>query len=331
MPDSTRTLRLGHSPDPDDAFMWWPLANFTAPDGTKHTPQIDTAGYAFEHVLEDIESLNQRSATGELEITALSIHQYAHVADKYALTSCGASMGDGYGPMIVAASPVKVEDLLKRVGEAGDGEPMKVAVPGWRTSAWLSTQLRMIELGLDPAKQLAEQGDGARHGAGVRFVAVAFDEIIPAIKSGEVDAGIIIHEGQITYATHGLHLVEDLGAWWTGKHGLPLPLGGNAIRRDLVDAGQGPTITRVLLDSITHALDHREEAVKFALQWGRGLNHDLADRFVGMYVNDRTLDYGDKGREAVELMLRHAIEAQIVPDFGRVEFIEPADKGEVGG
>jgi len=226
--------------------------------------------------------------------------------------------------MIVSARPMRVDDLLRRVAESGDGEPMKVAVPGWRTSAWLSTQLRMIDLGLDPAKQIDEQADGSRRGAGIVFTAVAFDEIIPAITSGEFDAGIIIHEGQITYATHGLHLVEDLGAWWTGKHDLPLPLGGNAIRRDLVDAGEGPTITRVLLDSISHALDHREEAVKFALQWGRGLNHDLADRFVGMYVNDRTLDYGDKGREAVKLMLREATSAGIVPDFGEVEFIEPA-------
>jgi 1,4-dihydroxy-6-naphthoate synthase len=185
----------------------------------------------------------------------------------------------------------------------------------------------MIDLGLDPAHQLTatdEQAD--RVGQGIRFTAVAFDEIIPAIRSGEFDAGIIIHEGQITYAQQGLYLVEDLGRWWTDTHGLPLPLGGNAIRRDLIDAGQGPTITRVLLDSITHALDHRDEAVRFALQWGRGLNHDLADRFVGMYVNDRTLDYGDEGRRAVEQMLRQAIDAGIVPDFGGVQIIDPAPR-----
>ncbi|MEM1208104.1 MAG: MqnA/MqnD/SBP family protein [Planctomycetota bacterium] len=320
----TRTLRLGHSPDPDDAFMWWPLANFTAPDGTRHTPQIDTAGYAFEHLLEDIESLNQRSAKAELEITALSIHQYAHVADQYALTTCGASMGDGYGPMIVAAKPMSVDEVLGRVAEAGSGEKLRVAVPGWRTSAWLSTQLKMIELGLDPTSQLLEQIEGnTLVAAGVTFQAVPFDEIIPSVTSSKFDAGIIIHEGQITYADEGMHLVEDLGKWWCDSRGLPLPLGGNAIRRDLVDAGEGPTIARVLLDSITHALANRRDAVSFAMQWGRGLDRGLADRFVGMYVNDRTLDYGDEGRAAVERMLREAADAGLVPGDGKAEFIAP--------
>ncbi|MEO0588659.1 MAG: MqnA/MqnD/SBP family protein [Planctomycetota bacterium] len=322
---TTRTLRLGHSPDPDDAFMWWPLANFTSPDGTTHTPQIDTAGYGFVHVLEDIESLNQRSDQGELEITALSIHQYAHVADKYALTSCGGSMGDGYGPMIVSASPMDVGAFFDRAGEAG-GEPMRVAIPGWRTSAWLSTQLRMVEHGLDPAKQLSETSEGHRAGPGVVFEAVAFDEIVPAVKRGDYDAGVIIHEGQITYANDGLHLIEDLGKWWCDSRDLPLPLGGNAIRRDLVDAGEGETITRVLLDSITHALANRPEAVAFALQWGRGLNRDLADQFVGMYVNDRTLEYGEQGRAAIRKMLEEGVAAGVVPDCGEVDFIEPAEQ-----
>ncbi|MEM9251260.1 MAG: MqnA/MqnD/SBP family protein [Planctomycetota bacterium] len=319
----TRTLRLGHSPDPDDAFMWWPLANFTAPDGTRHTPQIDTAGYAFEHLLEDIESLNQRSAKAELEITALSIHQYSHVADQYALTMCGASMGDGYGPMIVAAKPTEINEILDRAGESGGAEQFTIAVPGWRTSAWLTTLLRMVDHGLDPTTRLVKSDELVRLGGGVKFVAVAFDQIIPAVTSGQFDAGIIIHEGQITYADEGMHLVEDLGQWWCDSRGLPLPLGGNAIRRDLVDAGEGPTIARVLLDSITHALANRQEAVSFAMQWGRGLDRGLADRFVGMYVNDRTLDYGDEGRAAVERMLREAADAGIVPGDGKAEFIAP--------
>ena len=233
----TTTLRIGHSPDPDDAFMWYPLANFVGPDGNRYMPKIDTKGYEFVHVLEDIQSLNVRSAKGELEITAISIHQYPYVADKYALTSCGSSMGDGYGPMIIAPRALSPESL---VGQ-------KLAIPGEQTTAWLSTQLWLKEHGLSKDD--------------VQFENVMFDEIIPRVSSGEFDAGLIIHEGQITYQNSGLELVVDLGKWWTQSRGLPLPLGGNCIRRDLAKM---PAVCRVL-DSIG-AAEHREEAA-VRLNW----------------------------------------------------------------
>lgn len=294
----TTTLRIGHSPDPDDAFMWWPLANFVGPDGNRYTPKIDTRGYEFIHVLEDIQSLNVRSAAGELEITAISIHQYPYVADKYALTSCGSSMGDGYGPMIVAPNKLAVEDLRGQ----------RIAIPGEQTTAWLSTQLWLKEHGLTKDD--------------VQFENVMFDEIIPRVVSGEYDAGLIIHEGQITYQNQGLGLVIDLGKWWTESRGLPLPLGGNCIRRDL--GGAMPVVCRVLLDSIEYALEHREEAVKFALNWARDMGADLADEFVGMYVNQWTLDYGQRGRDAVQQLLAEGAEAGMVPAVpGGVDFIDP--------
>ncbi|MEM6258744.1 MAG: MqnA/MqnD/SBP family protein [Planctomycetota bacterium] len=296
----TTTLRIGHSPDPDDAFMWYPLANFVGPDGNRYTPKIDTKGYEFVHVLEDIQSLNLRSAKGELEITAISIHQYPYVADKYALTSCGSSMGDGYGPMIIAPRKLAVESL---VGQ-------KLAIPGEQTTAWLSTQLWLKEHGLT-------KGD-------IQVENVMFDEIIPKVQSGEFDAGLIIHEGQITYQNSGLELVVDLGKWWTQSRGLPLPLGGNCIRRDLGD--QMPAVCRVLLDSIEYALENREEAVRFALNWARDMGADLADEFVGMYVNQWTLDYGQRGRDAVQQLLTEGAEAGIVPAVtgGVVDFVDPA-------
>ncbi|MEM9347323.1 MAG: MqnA/MqnD/SBP family protein [Planctomycetota bacterium] len=296
----TTTLRIGHSPDPDDAFMWYPLANFVGPDGNRYTPKIDTKGYEFVHVLEDIQSLNVRSAKGELEITAISIHQYPYVADKYALTSCGSSMGDGYGPMIIAPRALSPESL---VGQ-------KLAIPGEQTTAWLSTQLWLKEQGLTKDDVQVEN--------------VMFDEIIPKVQSGEFDAGLIIHEGQITYQNSGLELVVDLGKWWTQSRGLPLPLGGNCIRRDLGDAM--PAVCRVLLDSIEYALEHREEAVQFALNWARDMGADLADEFVGMYVNQWTLDYGQRGRHAVQQLLTEGAEAGIVPAVpgGAVDFVDPA-------
>ena len=296
----TTTLRIGHSPDPDDAFMWYPLANFVGPDGKRYTPQIDTKGYEFVHVLEDIQSLNVRSAKGELEITAISIHQYPYVADKYALTSCGSSMGDGYGPMIIAPRKLAVEDLRGQ----------RLAIPGEQTTAWLSTQLWLKERGLGKDD--------------VVFENVMFDEIIPKVVNGEYDAGLIIHEGQITYQNSGLELVVDLGKWWTQSRGLPLPLGGNCIRRDLGD--EMPAVCRVLLDSIEYALDHREEAVAFALNWARDMGADLADEFVGMYVNQWTLDYGRRGRDAVQQLLTEGAEAGIVPRVpgGVVDFVDPA-------
>ncbi len=284
---NAKLLRIGHSPDPDDAFMWYPLADL---DG--QGPRVDCAGYRFEHVLEDIESLNQCSARGELEITALSIHQYAHVADQYALTSCGSSMGDGYGPMVIAPRPRKVEEL-------GD---INIAVPGERTTAFLALSLL---LGSKPTN----------------YTVVPFDQIIQRVAAGEFDAGLIIHEGQLTYANAGLECVIDLGKWWTESRGLPLPLGGNAIRRDLA-AEFGP-ICRVLLSSIEYALGHREEAVNYALNYARDMGAELADEFVGMYVNDYTIDYGEKGRAAVQRLLREAAEAGITPDIGQVDFVEP--------
>ncbi len=297
MPSRT-TLRIGHSPDPDDAFMWYPLANFpdgSGPGGRSYTPTIDTGPYDFVHVLEDIQSLNERSERGELEITALSIHQYPYIADKYALTSCGSSMGDGYGPMVVtrADAPVTLEDL----------PGWRIAVPGERTSAFLTLSLLM----------------GRRVPS---YEVVMFDQIIPAVAEGRFDAGLIIHEGQLTYADAGLACLVDLGAWWKQTRGLPLPLGGNAIRRDL--GPRMPAICRVLLESIRYALEHREEAVAYALNYARDMGSDLADRFVGMYVNDYTLDYGRDGREAVKQFLAEGVKMGLVPDCGEVDFVEPA-------
>jgi 1,4-dihydroxy-6-naphthoate synthase len=309
-PTAQQTLRLGHSPDPDDAFMWYPLANFVGPDGKQYKPLIDTAGYGFEHVLEDIQSLNERSFRGELEITAISIHTYPYVAAKYALTSCGASLGDGYGPMIVTADAnFDPASLTKPDGPT-------LAIPGKQTSAWLGTQLWLNEmLG-------ASAPSAATHGSGINHEVVAFDQIIEKVASGEYAAGLIIHEGQLTYSEHDLHLIVDLGRWWQDTRGLPLPLGGNCVRRDLGQPAMG-VVCDVLKRSIEYALEHRDEAVRFSLNWARGMEDQLADRFVGMYVNDWTLDYGDDGRAAVRQFLKEGIDAGLVPDCGEVDFVEP--------
>lgn len=291
-----QALRIGHSPDPDDAFMWYPLANFpngTGPGGKTYAPKIDTGPYDFVHVLEDIQTLNDRSEHAELEITALSIHQYPFVAKDYALTSCGSSMGDGYGPMVVSSRPLGTDDL----------RGIKIAVPGRRTTAFLALSLL---LGKDT----------------FAYEVLPFDQIIPAVAGGRFDAGLIIHEGQLTYANTGLHGVIDLGQWWTRSRQLPLPLGGNAIRRDLGDA-MGP-VCRILLNSIRYALDHRDEAVHYALNYARDMGADLADAFVGMYVNQWTLDYGHQGRQAVRLLLKEATAAGLVPDCGSIDFIGPS-------
>jgi len=297
-PTASKTLHIGHSPDPDDAFMWWPLANFpdgSGPGGKTYTPRIDTRGYDFIHVLEDIQSLNERSDNGELEITAISIHQYPYIADKYALTSCGSSMGDGYGPMVVAKSGRNLS--------SGDLTKVKVAVPGERTSAFLTLSLLL----------------GERI---PNYEVVPFDQIINRVVSGEFDAGLIIHEGQLTYRDSGLSCVVDLGRWWADSRGLPLPLGGNAIRRDLGE--EMPLICRVLLDSINYALANREQAVEYALNYARDMGADLADRFVGMYVNHWTLDYTDRGRQAVNQLLGEAKQMGLIPEVGEVDFVEPA-------
>jgi 1,4-dihydroxy-6-naphthoate synthase len=276
-------LRLGHSPDPDDAFMFYGLARNL----------LDTGPYRFEHVLQDIQTLNQRARNGELEITAISIHAYPYVADKYALTSCGSSMGDKYGPMVVANSPMSLADLPGKT----------VAIPGELTTAFLALQLCI-----------------GKAGEAFRAITVPFDQIPKFVSDGKADAGLIIHEGQLTFRTLGLSLIVDLGKWWHEQTGLPLPLGGNCIRKDL-----GPKVcqevTDILKRSIQFSLDHRPEAVEYSLQFGRDLNRKLADEFVGMYVTHWTLDYGPRGREAITTLLNRGADAGLVPRIGKIEFV----------
>src|SRR4051812_42026195 len=281
----TTLLRLGHSPDPDDAFMFYALA--------QNPPLIETGNWRFEHVLQDIQTLNQRARNGELEITAISIHAYPYVSDKYALTSCGASMGDGYGPMVITREPTTLEQLKGKT----------IAIPGELTTAFLALQLCM-----------------GRARDNFEFHVVPFDQIIEHVKAGHADAGLIIHEGQLTFASAGLHLVVDLGAWWKDRTGLPLPLGGNCIRKDLGRPAM-EEVTRILKNSIQYSLDHRAPAVEYALRYGRDLDRNLADKFVGMYVNHWTIDYGPKGREAITRVLREGAKMGIVPDCGEVEYI----------
>jgi len=278
-------LRLGHSPDPDDAFMFYALA--------QDPPLIETHGYRFEHVLQDIQTLNQRAMLGELEITAISIHAYPYVADKYALTSCGSSMGDKYGPMVVARQPMSIEQLRGR----------RIAIPGKLTTAFLALQLCL-----------------GRAGQAFDYEVVEFDQIPAHVKAGKADAGLIIHEGQLTYGQLGLHLVADMGVWWHDRTGLPLPLGGNCIRKDLGRQAM-QDVTDVLKASIRYSLDHRAQAVAYALQFGRDLNRELADKFVGMYVNDWTLDYGPRGREAISRLLAEGAKAGLVPPAGEIEYV----------
>jgi 1,4-dihydroxy-6-naphthoate synthase len=283
----TRTLiRVGHSPDPDDAFMFHALAN----------DKIETGNYQFTHELVDIETLNRRAKTGELELTALSLHAYAYLTDLYVLCPCGASMGDRYGPMVVTRQPAKLAELKTKT----------IAVPGTLTTAFLALRLAL--------------GNEFRH------VVVPFDRILDAVEAGTwegtpIDAGLIIHEGQLTYQSQGLHLVVDLGEWWFAETGLPLPLGANGIRRDL-----GPQaiqeVTRLLKQSIEYGLAHRGEALDHALQYGRDLDRGQADRFVGMYVNDWTIDFGPKGREAVRVLLERGFQAGVIPKKVVPEFVE---------
>jgi 1,4-dihydroxy-6-naphthoate synthase len=256
-------------------------------------PLIDTHGWRFEHVLQDIQTLNQRAMKGELEITAISIHAYPYVADKYALTSCGSSMGDKYGPMVVAPRPMNLSDLRGKT----------IAIPGKLTTAFLALQLCL--------------GKG---GEAFRYEVVEFDQIPAYVRDGKADAGLIIHEGQLTYRSLGLHLAVDLGAWWHEKTDLPLPLGGNCIRKDL-GRGAMQQVTDVLKQSIQFSLDHRKPAVEYALRFGRDLNRQLADQFVGMYVNHWTLDYGPRGREAITRLLKEGARAGLVPDVGDVEYV----------
>lgn len=277
-----RTLRLGHSPDPDDAFMHYALA----------ADKLDTGELRFEHKLEDIEGLNRRAVAGEYEITALSIHAYAHLGHRYALLNHGASMGEGYGPRIVARAEMAPEALQR-------GRGLRMAIPGEWTSAHLAAQLML-----------------GPYDYGV----VEFDAIPQAVARGEFDAGLLIHEGQLTFQDLGLKLVSDLGVWWSGETGgLPLPLGGNAIRRDL--EGLIPRVSGLLKESIRYGLEHRSEALAYAARFGRDLDEARNDEFVGMYVNERTLDYGDDGREAVRLLLRRAREAGLAPEGPEPDFV----------
>ena len=289
------TLRLGHSPDPDDAFMFYGLAK----------DRLDTGRWAFKHVLQDIQTLNERARNGDLEITAISIHAFPYVADKYALMSCGSSMGDGYGPMVVARSPMSIADLRGKT----------IAIPGQMTTAFLTLQLC-----LGKGMPLDQETQQASAPPAFRYVVAMFDEIPKMVADGKVDAGLLIHEGQLTFQTLGLKLVVDLGVWWQDKTGLPLPLGGNVIRRDL-GAEAMQEVTDVLKRSIQYSLDHRAEAVEYSLQFGRDLNRELADKFVGMYVNHWTIDYGDRGRAAITRLLDDGAKAGLVPAIPQIEFV----------
>jgi len=274
-----REITVAHSPDSDDAFMFYGLA----------TNKVRVAGLKFTHTLSDIETLNRMAMEGVYDVTAISFHAYPYLQDKYALMSCGGSVGEQYGPMIVASRPLSLDEV----------KTIKVAVPGTLTTAYLALKLF--------APQIATE-------------TVPFDQIIPEIVAGKYEAGLIIHEGQLTYESSGMSKILDLGKWWHERTGLPLPLGGNAIRRSL-----GPelmaTINQALRDSIRYALEHREEALAYAMQFARDLDPQKADRFVGMYVNERTLDYGDDGKEAVERLLQMGHESGIIPHAPRVEFV----------
>jgi len=281
---SQTTLTLGHSPDPDDAFMFYGLARGLIP----------TPGLAFQHILQDIQTLNERATRGELDISAISIHAYPYVSEHYALLPSGASMGDGYGPMLVAGEKLSRADVSRK----------RIAVPGTMTSAFLALQLWLGK----PAKELD-------------YLVVPFDQIFAVVRSGRAEVGLIIHEGQLTYGKEGLQVCEDLGAWWSRENeSLPLPLGGNVIHKRFPPAMRG-VVSDVLTASIQYSLDHRPEAVQHALQYARDMGADLADRFVGMYVNHWTLDYGPKGREAIRRFLGQAFERGLIPRQPELEFV----------
>lgn len=274
------TIHLAHSPDSDDAFMFYALA-----DG-----RIDTEGLTYVHELQDIETLNKRALNAELEVTAVSIHAYAYLSDRYALLPHGASMGDGYGPRLVAKSTVTLESLKGK----------RIAIPGMLTSAYLALRLYLPDF--EP-------------------VVTPFDQIEEIVVRGDVDAGLLIHEGQLTYQDEGLHLIADTGKLWRDETSLPLPLGGNVIRKDLPDDIKRK-ISKHLRASIAYALDHRKPALDHAMQYARGLDRSKADEFVGMYVNDWTLDYGERGREAIRLFLKRGVESGIVRGPVTVEFVD---------
>jgi 1,4-dihydroxy-6-naphthoate synthase len=272
-------IKLAHSPDSDDAFMFYGLA----------TGKVRSPGLKFSHVLADIETLNQAAAQEIYDVTAFSFAAYPFLRDKYVMLDCGASFGEGYGPIIVSQHPLKREDLSK----------CRIGVPGLRTSAYMT--LKLYEPGVEP-------------------VVMGFDDILDAVKNSVVDAGLLIHEGQLFFSQMGLHRVADLGQWWLEQTGLPLPLGGNAVRRAL-----GPTVGlqvgRAIHDSVSYALDHREAAVNYAMQFARDMDSELADKFIGMYVNKWTLGYGDRGRKAVNEFLKRGVDAGLIPGPPEAEFL----------
>jgi 1,4-dihydroxy-6-naphthoate synthase len=276
---STQKITIAHSPDSDDAFMFYGLASGA----------VDTEGFEIGQVLADIETLNRAAVTGTYEVTAVSFHAFAYLSEKYALLPHGASMGDNYGPMVV----------VRKDGPTSlDG--VTVAIPGTWTSAWLALQL---------------------YQPGPKFVVMPFDEILESVRDGNVEAGLIIHEGQLTYEDEGLRKLVDLGEWWAERTGgLPLPLGGNIVRRDLGLEVMGK-VSRILHASIAHALNHRQDALEYAKTYGRGLDHDKTDRFVGMYVNGLTLDYGERGRTAVRRFFDEAWEKRLIPAPVQIEFV----------
>jgi len=278
----TEVFTLGHSPDPDDAFMFYAIAK----------NKIDLRGYRFEHRLEDIQTLNERAMRGELHISAISIHAYALVADKYALLPCGASMGDGYGPLVIQKKPSGANGV--------DLRHCVIAVPGSMTSAFLALRLFL--------------GD-------FRHIVVPFDQIFDAVSNGRAGAGLIIHEGQLTYAKAGFEKVVDLGEWWKRETGLPLPLGGNVIRKD-IPPDVRHDLVEIMRESIDYGLAHRAEAVAHSMPYARDMNQKLADKFIGMYVNDFTRDYGDSGRAAIRKFLGDAERAGFIDNFGEIEFAD---------
>jgi 1,4-dihydroxy-6-naphthoate synthase len=273
--------------------------------------KLDTGNLQFRHELEDIETLNRRALRGELEVTAVSIHAFAHLTDKYALLPSGCSMGDRYGPMVVSRRPLTVSDL----------PGVRLAVPGTLTTAFLALRLLLAELGVTCRCGTVSDRATTAGDTSLAYEVVPFDQIIGAVAEGRFDAGLIIHEGQLTFQNQGLRLVVDLGVWWQERTGLPLPLGGNVVRRDLGDDTMRQ-ISRLLKESIRYALAHRDDALSYALRYARDMTRDLADRFVGMYVNDWTLDYGPRGREAVRRLLDAGHKADIIPSQVTVEFIE---------
>ena len=274
-----KDIHVAHSPDSDDAFMFYALA----------TRKLDTGDLNYVHTLSDIETLNRKAMEGEYEVSAISFHAYAYMADKYALLSCGASMGKNYGPIVVSGKPMRAKSLASKV----------VAIPGTLTSAFLT--LRLFE-------------------PDVQYTVVPFDKILDEVQKGNHDAGLLIHEGQLTYREMGLHKVIDLGQWWLKQTGLPLPLGGNVIKRSL-GTKLMERIAQDIRNSIQYGLDHREEAMAYAIQFSRGLDTQDVDRFIGMYVNELTLDYGTEGRQAVRKLLQEAYKKKIIPEKVVIEFI----------